>query len=260
MNKLYVAWLQMHEALEKDEEDKECERRQSASFHSRPLEDEKSGRLHLDPRRRSGTNSDAWRRNGSLSAPTIPDADGVRMARGSESSSRTCSLKRPVAPLYGASRRQNNFEELFGKRRNKETFKGHMRMTKSCFEKLLNLVRNRLQPSRFSRLNYMSPRRIRTLTVLRLAHGYTYHNLGHLFAIGFIRMPSTEADIASCIASFGLRGFPNACLAVDGCHVKVELADEFDSLQDFICCKGFYSLINVAYVVWNGMFRTLLCG
>jgi len=41
-------------------------------FHSQPLEDEKSGRIHLDPRRRGGTNSDAWRRNDSLSAPTVP--------------------------------------------------------------------------------------------------------------------------------------------------------------------------------------------
>eukprot|EP00963_Diacronema_lutheri_P010603 scaffold1112_cov354-Pavlova_lutheri.AAC.3 len=161
---------------------------------------------------------------------------------------------------WNLNRRQNNFEELFGKRTNEETFKRHMRMTESSFENLLDLVRDRLQPSPFSRLDYMSPRTILTLTVLRLAHGYTFHNLGQLFAIGvssaqkcyakgieaicglrvlFIRMPSTEADIASCIASFSERGFPSACLVVDGCHVKVELADHFDSLQDFVCYKGF---------------------
>eukprot|EP00963_Diacronema_lutheri_P006386 scaffold545_cov372-Pavlova_lutheri.AAC.7 len=41
-------------------------------FHSRPMEEEKSGRIHLDPRRGGGTNSDAWRRNDFLSAPTVP--------------------------------------------------------------------------------------------------------------------------------------------------------------------------------------------
>lgn len=127
----------------------------------------------------------------------------------------------------------------------------------------------------------MSPRRTLALTILRLAHGLTYLQLGQLFAIGissahrcyvrgleaicslrerFIRMPSTERDIASCIASFSGRGFPNACLAVDGCHVKVELTDQFDALQDFICYKGFYSLNNIAYVDGKGMFRAVLCG
>lgn len=250
VNESYVAWLQTQEALEKDEEDKECKRRQSTVEM-----------LHTQQRALVMCLEVVSSAFANTALPNILE--------GQEQS------------CWKLDRRQNNFEELFGKRKNEETFKRHMRMTESSFEKLLDLVRDRLQPSRFSKLDYMSPRRIRTLTVLRLAHGYTFHSLVQLFAIGvssaqkyyargieaicglrvqFIRMPSTEADIASCIASFTGRGFPFACLAVDGCHVKVELVDQFDSLQDFICYKGFYSLNNMAYVDWNGMFRALLCG
>ena len=246
----YAAWLQMREAFEKDDADKEHERRQNMvemlNTQQRALV------MCLEVVSSVALNN---------ALPNLV-ADHARS-------------------YWKLDRRQNNFEELFGERTDGQTFKRQMRMTEHSFEELLDLVQDRLQPSRFSRLDYMSPRRILTLTILRLAHGYTYHSLGQMFAIGissaqkcyvrgveaicslrerFIRMPSTEADIAACVSSFNGRGFPNACLAVDGCHVKVELADQFHGLQDFICYKGFYSLNNVAYVDGNGMFCAVLCG
>lgn len=181
---------------------------------------------------------------------------------------------------WKVKRGQNNFRELFDNTAD-DTFKRRMRMTKQSFRKLLLLVERELMPSRFARGDFMSPRRILSLTLLRLAHGTTFLELGQLFAIGtstahkcyrrgiaaicrlheqFIRMPSTSADIQGCIDSFAGRGFANACLAVDGCHVKVELADQCLGLQDFICYKGFYSLNNIAYVDGKGFFRAVLCG
>lgn len=178
-------------------------------------------------------------------------------------------------------RRQNNFAELFEERTTDEIFKRQLRMTKASFEKLLRFVESDLVSSRFARGDYLSPQRMLTLTLLRLAHGLTYLQLSQLFAIGissahkcfkrgveaicklkerFVRMPTTTGDIESCVASFTGRGFPNACLAVDGCHIKVELTDQYHGMQDFICYKGFYSLNNVAYVDGNGMFRAVLCG
>jgi len=246
----YMTWLRMREALEKEDEDAERERRRI--FAEGVQNQQRALAMCLDLVSSVVTNT------------TIPNAVG--------GGGRSC---------WKMDRRQNNFDELFGTRTDEETFKRHMRMTEESFENLLRLVRDMLQPSRYSRGDYMSPRRTLALTILRLAHGLTYLQLGQLFAIGissahkcyargveaicslrerFIRMPSTERDIASCIASFSGRGFPNACLAVDGCHVKVELTDQFDGLQDFICYKGFYSLNNMAYVDGKGMFRAVLCG
>lgn len=178
-------------------------------------------------------------------------------------------------------RAQNNFYELFSERTTDVAFKRLLRMSKESFRVLLRLVRRDLQPAANARGDFMSPKRTLTLTLMRLAHGTSYLKLSESFAIGistahkcytrgivaickmqdrFIRMPTTRAEIEACIQSFSRRGFPNACLAVDGCHVKVELADQNLGLQDFICYKGFYSLNNMAYVDGSGMFRAVLCG
>ena len=246
----YVSWVRMREASE--EEDANIERKRRASYVRMIIHQQRALAMCLD-----------------LLASTARNGAIPSMA---EHESRSC---------WKMDRRQNNFDELFGVRTNEETFKRQLRMTPISFEKLLGLVEDVLQPSRFSRRDFLSPRRTLTLTILRLAHGLTFLQLSQLFAIGissahkcyargldaicslrerFIRMPSTERDIASCIASFADRGFPNACLAVDGCHVKVELTDQYDGLQDFICYKGFYSLNNMAYVDGNGLFRAVLCG
>jgi len=178
-------------------------------------------------------------------------------------------------------RAQNNFTELFGDRTTEEMFKRRVRMTRASFQALLQLVHDDLAPSQFARGDFMSPRRTLALTLLRLAHGTGFLELSESFAIGlstahgcykrgiaaicklqeqFIKEPSTVADVRRLIDSFCGRGFPNACLAVDGCHVKVELTDQYHGLQDFICYKGFYSLNNVAYVDGKGFFIAVLCG
>lgn len=178
-------------------------------------------------------------------------------------------------------RAQNNFTELFGERTTGDMFKRRVRMTRESFEALLQLVSDDLAPSQFARGDFMSPRRTLALTLLRLAHGTGFLELSESFAIGlatahgcykrgiaaicklqeqFIREPSTVADVQQLIDTFSDRGFPNACLAVDGCHVKVELTDQYHGLQDFICYKGFYSLNNIAYVDGKGFFRAVLCG
>ena len=225
----YAAWLQTSKASEKDGEDKEHERRQDMveMFYTQQRA------LVMCLKVVSGVAV-----NNAL--PNLV-ADHAR----------SC---------WKLDRRQNNFEELFGERRDGQTFKRQVRMIEHSFEKMLDLLRDRLQPSRFSRLDYMSPRRIPALTILRLAHGYTYHNLGQMFAIGissaqkcyargvdaicslrvrFIRMPSTEAHIAACVSSFSGQGFPNACLAVDGCYVKVE------------CCKSVREFWTLTHVPWR---------
>lgn len=181
---------------------------------------------------------------------------------------------------WKVNRRQNNFQELF-ENTPEDVFKRRMRMNKESFSTLLSLVHADLAPSRLARGDFMSPRRTLSLTLLRLAHGTTFLELCQQFAIGmstahscykkgiralcrlqeqFIQVPKTSADVQGCIESFASRGFPNACLAVDGCHVKVELADQYLGLQDFICYKGFYSLNNIAYVDGKGLFRAVLCG
>ena len=178
-------------------------------------------------------------------------------------------------------RAQNNFYELFSERTTDDVFKRLLRMNKESFRVFLGLVRRDLEPAANARGDFMSPQRTLTLTLMRLAHGTSYLKLSESFAIAistahkcymrgiaaicriqsqFIRMPTTCAEIEACIRSFSRRGFPNACLAVDGCHVKVELADQTLGLQDFICYKGFYSLNNIAYVDGNGMFKAVLCG
>lgn len=179
------------------------------------------------------------------------------------------------------ARAQNNFYELFKPETPVDTFKRRMRMTRESFEELLDLVSAVLAPGKRARGDFSSPRRTLSVTILRLAHGTSFFELGELFAIGtatahkcykrgtealcslkdrFIQMPSTAAHIDACIASFRHRGFPNACLAVDGCHVPVEINDQYDRLQDFMSFKGFYSLNNMAYVDGKGMFRAVLCG
>lgn len=178
-------------------------------------------------------------------------------------------------------RRQNNFSELFDDRTTDETFKRLMRMTRASFAKLLGYVESDLMPSPYARGDFMSPCRTLCLTILRLAHGTSFLELSQTFAIGistahkcyargiqaivklerhFICPPLTVDDVKACIDCFAQRGFPNACLAVDGCHVPVELADQYEGLQDFICYKGFYSLNNMAYVDGKGQFRAVLCG
>lgn len=154
-------------------------------------------------------------------------------------------------------------------------------MTRDSFEKLLDLVRADLEPRSRARGDFSSPRRTLCVTLIRLAHGTSFLQLSETFAIGistahrcyrrgiqaicnlkdrFIQMPSSYADLEACIETFAGRGFPNACLAVDGCHVPVELTDQYNGLQDFICYKGYYSLNNVAYVDGKGMFKAVLCG
>lgn len=185
-----------------------------------------------------------------------------------------------VRECWKVDRRQNNFQELF-ENTPEDVFKRRMRMNKESFSTLLSLVHADLEPSPLARGDFMSPRRVLSLTILRLAHGTTFLELCQQFAIGistahncykkgihalcslqdqFIKVPETSADIQSCIESFASRGFPNACLAVDGCHVKIELADQYLGLQDFICYKGFYSLNSIAYVDGKGFFRAVLCG
>ena len=68
----------------------------------------------------------------------------------------------------------------------------------------------------------------------------------------FKRDPSTVADVHQLIESFSDRGFPNACLAIEGCHVKGELANHYHELQEFIWYKGFCSLKNKVYVDGKG--------
>lgn len=203
--------------------------------------------------------------NGASHVLVLPNAVGV----GNE---RDC---------WKRDRRQNNFTELFDDRTTDETFKRLMRMTRASFWKLLEYVESDLVPSPYARGDFMSPCRILCLTILRLAHGTSFLELSQTFAIGistahscykrgiyailqlkehFIRPPLTVDEIRACIESFKERGFPNACLAVDGCHVPVELADQYAGLQDFICYKGFYSLNNIAYVDGRGQFRAVLCG
>lgn len=178
-------------------------------------------------------------------------------------------------------RAQNNFYELFNPRTPSDVFKRRMRMTRESFESLLDLVREDLAPRCRARRDFCSPRRTLCITLTRLAHGTSFLQLSETFAIGvstahrcynrgvhaicalrdrFIMMPSSSADIEACIDSFACRGFPNACLAVDGCHVAVELTDQYNGLQDFICYKGYYSLNNIAYVDGKGMFKAVLCG
>lgn len=132
-----------------------------------------------------------------------------------------------------------------------------------------------------ARGDFISPKRTLTLALMRLAHGASYFKLSESFAITvsiahkcytrgiptictikvrFIRVPTTCPDVDACIQSFSWRGFPNACLPVDGCHVKVVLDDRNLGPHDFICYKGFYSLNNIAYIDGNGMLRAALCG
>eukprot|EP00963_Diacronema_lutheri_P000037 scaffold1_cov375-Pavlova_lutheri.AAC.37 len=134
-----------------------------------------------------------------------------------------CMARHESRSCWKMERRENNFDALFGMRTDEVTFKRQMRMTLNSFEKLLGLVEDMLLPSRFSRWDFLSPRRVLTLTILRLAHGLTYLQMSQLFAIGissahkcyahwlgaiyslrerFIRMPTTEREIATCLASF----------------------------------------------------------
>lgn len=113
-----------------------------------------------------------------------------------------------------------------------------------------------------------------------LAHGTSYLKVSERFAIAistthkcytrgiaticriqsqFIHMPTTCAKIEACIHIISWRGFAKACLAVDECHVKVEMADQNLGLQDFICYKGFYSLNNIAYIDGSEMFKVVSC-
>ena len=153
-------------------------------------------------------------------------------------------------------------------------------MNKESFRILLRLVRRDLELAPNARGDFKSPKQTFTLTLMGLAHGTSYLKVSERFAIAistahkcytrgiaaicriqsqFIRMPTTCVEIEACIHSISWRGFPNACLAVDGCHVKVEVADQNLGLQDFICYKGFYSLNNIAYVDGRGMFKAVLC-
>jgi len=138
-----------------------------------------------------------------------------------------------------------------------------------------------LAPSKVERGDFMSHRRTLALTLLWLAHLKGFFKLSESFAMGlsiahgcykrgiaaisklqeqFIKEPSTVADVRKLIDNFSGRGFSNACLALDGCHIKVELTDQYHGLQDFICYKGFYSLSNVAYKDGKGFFKVLLYG
>lgn len=109
----------MREALEK--EDKEAERERRRVFSEGVQNRQHALAMCLDLVSSMVTNT------------TIPNAMG--------GGGRSCSKM---------VRRQNNSDELFGTRTDEEMFKRQMRMTEESFENLLRLVRDMLQPSRYS--------------------------------------------------------------------------------------------------------------
>ena len=72
-------------------------------FHSRPLEDEKSSGIHLEPRRRGGSNSDA-RQSKVPCTPTMSGHGGREDGAWVGGLEQDLFIKRPVIPLYGVIR------------------------------------------------------------------------------------------------------------------------------------------------------------
>lgn len=174
-----------------------------------------------------------------------------------------------------------SFQYLFSEKVSDARFKRVFRMTKGTFERLLLRLSPRLQPSRYARKDHLTPTCILAIVLVRLAHGNTWDMLEYKYGVGrstaikafrvgvdaiiqllgeqMVRAPETEEEVARLIKIMQHRGFPNACMAVDGSFIPVDLSDPVD-YQSYWCFKGFYAVTCMAFVDGNGKFLAIHVG
>ena len=157
-------------------------------------------------------------------------------------------------------------------------FRRNFRLSRAAFLKLVERLEPLLRREQTFAKNTIPVARKVAMTLYFLGQGVNYLAVGNLFGAAvstvcvavndtvkaivqtltpeLIRFPSTEAELAAAMNTFGK--FPNCVGAFDGTHIPIKRPNKYGT--DYYNRKGYYSILMQGVCDGIGKFLSVSCG